>query len=83
MAGGPKTNGKEASPTGEQGARSRRGSSTATLAKRLGLRLAASEELTIRRRRAGKGFTYLGPDGSRITDAEIVRRLASLAVPPA
>lgn len=83
MANGPKLNGKEASPTGEQGARSRRGSSTAALAKRLGLRLATSEELTIRRRRAGKGFVYLDPGGARVADAGIVRRLASLAVPPA
>jgi DNA topoisomerase-1 len=67
----------------KEGARERRGSSTAALAKRLGLRLAAADELAIRRRRAGKGFMYLGADGTPLKDAEIVRRLASLAVPPA
>jgi DNA topoisomerase IB len=37
----------------------------------------------IRRRRAGKGFTYLEADGSRITDVEVVDRIKSLAIPPA
>ena len=37
----------------------------------------------IRRRRAGKGFTYLEQDGSRIADDEVIDRIKSLAVPPA
>ena len=37
----------------------------------------------IRRRRAGKGFTYLGEDGERITDEPVLERIRSLAVPPA
>jgi len=69
--------------TSAEGVRVRRGSSTAALARRLGLRLVAGEALTIRRRRAGKGFIYLSPDGTRRRDAHTVRRLASLAVPPA
>ena len=36
-----------------------------TLAKRLGLRLVAADTLTIRRRRCGKGWTYLDPDNRR------------------
>jgi len=37
----------------------------------------------MRRRRAGKGFTYLEEDGTRIADAEVVDRIRSLAIPPA
>jgi DNA topoisomerase-1 len=37
----------------------------------------------IQRRRAGKGFTYLEVDGTRITDADVVERIKSLAIPPA
>ena len=37
----------------------------------------------MRRRRAGKGFSYLEEDGTRIADAEVVDRIRSLAIPPA
>lgn len=37
----------------------------------------------IRRRRAGKGFTYIDEDGERITDEAVVERVRALAVPPA
>ena len=37
----------------------------------------------IRRRRAGKGFVYVGPGGRRITDEAVLARLRALAVPPA
>ena len=37
----------------------------------------------MRRRRAGRGFTYLEADGTRITDEEVVDRIRSLAIPPA
>ena len=37
----------------------------------------------IARRRCGRGFTYVAPDGTTIDDAAERRRLASLAVPPA
>ena len=37
----------------------------------------------MRRRRAGKGFTYLEASGDRITDDEVVGRIKSLAIPPA
>ena len=37
----------------------------------------------IRRRRAGKGFTYVQPDGTRCTDDETLRRIKALAIPPA
>ena len=37
----------------------------------------------IRRRRAGKGFTYVGPDGLKVTDAATLARIRALAIPPA
>ncbi len=37
----------------------------------------------IRRKGAGKGFTYVDEDGERITDADVVGRIRSLAIPPA
>jgi DNA topoisomerase IB len=35
------------------------------------------------RRRCGKGFIYLDEEGERITDAELVARIAALVIPPA
>ncbi|MGD8788350.1 MAG: DNA topoisomerase IB [Burkholderiales bacterium] len=37
----------------------------------------------IARRRAGKGWVFYYPDGTRITDAQEVFRIRSLAIPPA
>jgi DNA topoisomerase-1 len=37
----------------------------------------------IRRVRAGKGFRYVGPDGRPVRDEETLRRIRSLAIPPA
>jgi DNA topoisomerase-1 len=37
----------------------------------------------IRRRRAGKGFSYVGSDGERITDRGKLAWIRSLAIPPA
>jgi DNA topoisomerase-1 len=37
----------------------------------------------ITRRRCGKGFHYRGVDGGKLTDQECLRRIASLAIPPA
>ncbi|HEY8961033.1 MAG TPA: hypothetical protein VIM57_02445 [Luteolibacter sp.] len=39
--------------------------------------------LGIRRRRAGKGFAYFLPDGSRLRDPVALARIKSLAIPPA
>ena len=46
----------------------------------------ARSEITgpgIRRRRSGRGFRYLGPDGTRLTDAEALARIKALVIPPA
>jgi DNA topoisomerase-1 len=53
------------------------------LAKTLGLHLVTTAALTISRRRSGRGFAYSRPDGSPVRDKNEIRRLASLAVPPA
>jgi DNA topoisomerase I len=37
----------------------------------------------IARRRAGRGFAYLDPDGERVDDEETLARIRALAIPPA
>src|SRR3954453_1735130 len=37
----------------------------------------------IRRRRAGRGFTYLDGEGSRVEDSEVLARINDLVIPPA
>jgi DNA topoisomerase IB len=37
----------------------------------------------IRRRRHGRGFSYLDAGGNRIDDPEVIQRIAELAIPPA
>src|SRR5690349_12436251 len=60
-----------------------RASSAEALAKRLGLKITNKDALTIRRRRCGRGWAYSRADGSPIRDRGVIRRLNSLAVPPA
>ena len=52
------------------------------LLRRLGLTYVATEELTIRRLRHGRGFRYVAADGTPLRGEES-QRLAALAVPPA
>jgi DNA topoisomerase-1 len=52
-------------------------------AREAGLRYVTDEMPGIARRRAGKGFTYIGPDGKTLRDEEQLKRIRSLAVPPA
>ena len=51
--------------------------------KKLGLRYSTDAKPGIERKRAGKGFVYLDPNGKRITDQETLSRIRSLVVPPA
>ena len=37
----------------------------------------------IRRRRSGTGFSYIGPNGRRVTDDAALDRIRALAIPPA
>ena len=48
-----------------------------------GLRYVSDEEPGITRKRSGKGFTFRGPDGKRLTDKREIQRIKSLAIPPA
>jgi DNA topoisomerase I len=48
-----------------------------------GLRYLTDDVPGVRRRRAGKGFTYVGPDGRRITNRHRLAWFRSLAIPPA
>lgn len=53
------------------------------IAAEAGLTLASSDDLTITRRRSGKGFVYFDADGERISDEDEIARIRSLAIPPA
>jgi len=52
-------------------------------AEEAGLRYITDDRPGVRRRRAGKGFFYLGTDGGRITDPERIAWFNGLAIPPA
>jgi DNA topoisomerase-1 len=52
-------------------------------ARAVGLRYVSGPGAGLRRRRAGTGFLYLDASGRRVTDAEQLRRIRSLAIPPA
>ena len=49
----------------------------------IGLRYASSDDPGYGRRRAGRGFQYLGLDGRVLRDAEVLARIRALAIPPA
>jgi len=48
-----------------------------------GLRYVSDASPGIRRRRAGRGFTYVAPDGRPLRDPAALARIRSLAIPPA
>lgn len=48
-----------------------------------GLSYVCDDEPGIRRRRAGKGFSYRWPDGTRVTEEDTLDRIRKLAIPPA
>jgi DNA topoisomerase I len=48
-----------------------------------GLRYVSDAAPGIGRKRAGRGFTYIGPDGKRVTDRVRLAWIRSLAIPPA
>jgi DNA topoisomerase-1 len=52
-------------------------------ARAAGLRYVSDAAPGIRRKRAGRGFAYVGPDGTRISDPDVLAWIKSLAVPPA
>jgi DNA topoisomerase-1 len=48
-----------------------------------GLRYVSDERPGLRRKRSGKGFAYLRPEGARLSDRHVLSRIRSLAIPPA
>jgi DNA topoisomerase-1 len=52
-------------------------------ARAAGLRHSTDAQPGIRRRRAGGGFRYTGPDGAPIRDRDTLDRIRALAIPPA
>jgi DNA topoisomerase-1 len=57
--------------------------SVESLAQELGLKLGDQNELTIRRIKRGKGYSFVRADGKAIRQPAIIKRLNSMAVPPA
>jgi DNA topoisomerase I len=57
--------------------------SVESLADQLGLKLGEARQLTIRRIRHGKSYSFVRANGSRIRDVRTIRRLHAMAVPPA
>jgi DNA topoisomerase-1 len=55
----------------------------AEAAKAADLRYASDGRPGIRRRRSGKGFSYVAPDGSTVRDRATLTRIRALAIPPA
>lgn len=55
----------------------------AETAKAAALRYVNDDEPGLRRRRCGRGFRYVGPDGRPVRDAATLARIRSLAIPPA
>jgi DNA topoisomerase I len=52
-------------------------------AKAAGLRYVTDDAPGIRRRKSGKGFTYVDPEGRTVKDAKDLDRIRKLAIPPA
>ena len=48
-----------------------------------GLRYISDARPGIRRKKAGTGFTYARADGSRLSEADALKRIKALAIPPA
>jgi DNA topoisomerase-1 len=67
----------------EQAARKLQSQLALITMKRLGLRYISTDELTIRRKRVGDGFTFVSARGRTIRDKLTRARLKRLAIPPA
>jgi DNA topoisomerase I len=48
-----------------------------------GLRYVSDARPGIRRQKAGKGFSYIRPDGTKLSEPRVASRIRSLAIPPA
>jgi DNA topoisomerase-1 len=52
-------------------------------AESVGLRYVSDARPGVRRTKSGKGFTYILPDGIRLIEVDVLRRIKALAIPPA
>jgi DNA topoisomerase-1 len=52
-------------------------------AESVGLLYVSDDGPGIRRKRAGRGFVFIGPKGQKVTDAATLERIRKLAIPPA
>jgi DNA topoisomerase I len=52
-------------------------------AERAGLRYVSDGRPGLRRKKSGKGFSYARPEGSTLSDRQVLSRIRSLAIPPA
>ncbi|WOH67133.1 DNA topoisomerase IB [Bradyrhizobium sp. BWA-3-5] len=52
-------------------------------AESVGLRYVSDERPGIRRKKAGTGFSYVRPDGSKLTGSDALKRIKAIAIPPA
>src|ERR1700736_6670077 len=57
--------------------------SVESLARELGLKLGAQNQLTIRRIKRGKSYSFVRANGTPIPHVGTIKRLKSMAVPPA
>jgi DNA topoisomerase-1 len=64
-------------------AKSANGTSVESLAQELGLKLGDQNELTIRRIKRGKNYSFVRANGTPIRHVGTIKRLNSMAVPPA
>ncbi|MBV9232259.1 MAG: DNA topoisomerase IB [Chloroflexi bacterium] len=69
--------------TGKNEAQDLNAASPVDAAKEAGLRYVTDTVPGIRRKRVGKHFSYIGLDGKPIHDQEVLKRIRSLAIPPA
>ncbi len=52
-------------------------------AESVGLRYVSDNRPGIRRKKAGTGFTYTRADGSKLSEQDVLKRIKTLAIPPA
>ncbi|MBD2102917.1 DNA topoisomerase IB [Leptolyngbya sp. FACHB-261] len=52
-------------------------------AEAVGLCYVTDTDPGIQRKRVGKGFSYIGPDGEKVRDPKEIKRIEALAIPPA
>jgi DNA topoisomerase I len=49
----------------------------------VGLQYVSDDRLGIRRKKKGRGFTYVKPDGTSVSDKRVLQRIRSIVIPPA